>query len=225
VFGFLTGMLVAKKHLGTLLTALKTREYPGNHWLPEPPTDYYSFAGEFPWHPGVGKYEGGEVASYTHEVEVDAGEAVPIESLAHEYGWETYHSELNQAGGAPVPSIAFSRAFDLRPVPNGFDQLEPDGSLAAVSLRAPEGISGRVLYVREDLLKKYAAGRQLVWFAWGERELRFSGYREPPAWEREAIQTHKMIWRTIRLGSSLAPSLAPSQKRIPRATKRTRRKR
>jgi hypothetical protein len=213
VFGFATGMLVAKKDVQRLVEALQARKYPGNRWLPEPPTAYYTFAGEIPWHPEFGRYRGGGNVDYTHEIELEDGSSIEIEALAHEYGWETYHSELNRAGGAIVPSGSLSRDFDLRATPNSFDQVAPDGSVAAVSMRAPEGFSGHVLYVREDLIKRYAEGRQLVWFAWGERELRRHGYADPPRWVMDAIRRHDVVWRVIRLGSDLSPRLAPGKRR------------
>ena len=38
-----------------------------------------------------------------------------------------------------------------------------------MSFTAPEGFNGDLLYVREDLVKAYAADRAVVMFGWGER--------------------------------------------------------
>ncbi|MBI5068377.1 MAG: hypothetical protein HZB56_09045 [Deltaproteobacteria bacterium] len=219
VFAFVSGLFVAKRDVPRVVKALREREYPGNHWLPEPRTAYYSFAGEIPWHPDFVRHWG-EVADYTHELELGNAASVKIEALAHEYGWETYHSQLNRAGGAMVPSAWFSRQFDLRPVPNGFDQMLPDGSFAAISLRAPEAFSGHIVYLREDLLERYANGRRLVWFAWGEREIRRRNYADPPSWVMEAIQKHQNVWRWIRLRNDLSSRGATSARARPSRSRR-----
>src|SRR5436190_23830124 len=97
---------------------------------------------------------------------------VEVEVLAHEYAWESYHSEMNRAGSARVPSRCFSSRFDLRSAPQSFDQFLADRTRATVTLRGVDGLDGDVLYVREDLLRQYVGERAVVWFAFGERELR-----------------------------------------------------
>lgn len=107
--------------------------------------------------------------------------------LARRYAWKTYHSALNEAGAALVPSRPFSAAFDFRGIPNTFGQILPDGTPAAMSLGAPAWFDGHLLYIREDLMYRYAAGRQLIWFIWGKRQL--YPYPDPaPNWLIEASQ-------------------------------------
>ena len=45
-----------------------------------------------------------------------------------------------------------------------------DGRHASRSFAAPDGFEGHLLFVREDLVATYAAGRPLVQLAWGERQ-------------------------------------------------------
>jgi hypothetical protein len=117
------------------------------------PEDNYPFSGEIPWSPEFAseiEYGDGE-QMYRNEINVADGPPIEVEILAHDFGWESYHSVLNQAGGAYVPSRLFSRRFDLRGIPQSFDQRLPDGARAAISLRAPAGFEGHLLYLREDL--------------------------------------------------------------------------
>ena len=109
------------------------------------------------------------------------GPPIDVESLVHSHAWESCHSLLNQAGGAHVPSRRFSSAFDLRGIPQSFHQILPDGTAAALSLRAPAGFRDRLLYLREDLVLQYAGGRQLIWEIWGERFF-YPYWRRRPAW-------------------------------------------
>jgi hypothetical protein len=49
VFTFLRGLLIAPADLSRLDDLLHATEYPGNHAIPDPGTDYYLFAGEIGW--------------------------------------------------------------------------------------------------------------------------------------------------------------------------------
>ena len=100
---------------------------------------------------------------YLDWVKLGDGTQIQVEILAHDFSWESYHSELNQAGHPFIPSRLFSRSLDLRGVPQSFDQRLTDNTRAAISLRAPAGFDGHLLYLREDLVQRYAAGRRLVW--------------------------------------------------------------
>jgi hypothetical protein len=93
--------------------------------------------------------------SYRRNVRSSNTQSVNVEVLAHEYAWESYHSELNRAGGAYVPSRTVSVKFDLRSIAQSFDQLLPDGSRATITLGGVDGLEGSVLYIREDLLRAY----------------------------------------------------------------------
>jgi hypothetical protein len=208
VFGILKALLVADRDVDRLVSMVKTKDYPGNDWLPEEPSNHYIFAGEIPWHPEYAWNESGKaVELYRGMIDVGGGPPVSTEILAHIYAWEDYHSKLNQAGGAPVPSRPFSERFDLRGVPQSFGQVLPNGSHAALSCAAPAGYEGHVLYAREDLVRRYARGRQLVWFIWGERQIWPHPYPTPD-WIVQAAQDHADIWRHVRRADELSPAFA-----------------
>jgi hypothetical protein len=172
VFGVLTAMLVADADVDRLTRKLDDVDHPGGYWLPDPPPDYYTFAGEIPWSTTFAHQRDEEDRQilYRREIQVEGGPPIPIEILAHCYDWEDYHSPLNNAGGGLVPSKRYSAALNLRGVPQVFHQAQSDGKLAALSFAAPNGYKGNVLFLREDLLRTYADGRRLVWFIWGERQ-------------------------------------------------------
>ncbi|WP_217442886.1 hypothetical protein, partial [Myxococcus sp. CA033] len=51
-------------------------------------------------------------------------------------------------------------------------------------------------YVREDLLRQYAGGRAIVWFAFGERELR-PYPSSPPQWLVDAQRRQENEWHVV----------------------------
>jgi hypothetical protein len=225
VWGLLTALLVAPRDVDRFVTALNREQYPGNRWIPREPSEYYTFAGEIPWSSEFGFNADGEQPQL-YRGTVDVGDASPVivEILAHRYSWESYHSELNKAGGALVPSKPFSSTFDLRSVPQSFNQVLPDGTLGALSFAAPDRFDGHLLYLREDLLHRYAEGRQLVWFIWGERQIR--PYPFPtPDWIVDAARSGADIWRHVRRGGDLSSAFAPRRQRRPSSTSRVGRRR
>jgi len=214
VMGRLTCLLVSAKQ-SRLLVKMLSAERPQYGWLPEPPQDHYTFAGEMPWHPEFARRtDERELASqYLGVVEGEDGDRVDVEILAHRYSWEGYHSELNDAGDVLVPSRVFSEAVGLRGAPAPFDQVLPDGSLGARVLAAPTGLSGHILYLREDLLRRYAGPRRLVWCAWGERQI----YPFPddwPKWLSAARDSGDDMWRVVKAVSG------PRQQARPRHPKK-----
>ncbi len=206
VIGRLIALLVRDADADRLVGELLTPADSIRKLRLDAPDDHYTFAGEIPWSDvfGLAAYEG--VVPYREVVEADPGPDIEVEILAHTYAWESYHSPLNAAGGAVVPSRAFSTALDLRSVPQSFDQVEPDGKRATKSFSAPAGFDGQVLYVREDLLKQYAADRRLVWWVWGERGVgRQAGDLTDEL--HETIQRGQDEWRIARRGEELCSLL------------------
>ncbi len=161
------------------------------------PSDYYIFAGEIPWHPHFASIELAGQA-YRDKVRTDDKE-VEVEVLAHQYAWESYHSEMNQAGQVPVPSKLFSTHFELHSAPQSFNQFLPDGSPATITLSGVDGLEGGILYIREDLLHEYVGNRAIVWFAFGRRE--FLHYPlSPPEWLVDAYRQQANVWRQVLTG-------------------------
>jgi hypothetical protein len=208
VFGFLTTLLVDPKDEDRLVKELNSRDYPGSHWLPRAPEDHYTFAGEIPWSPSFARESSDDANTdmYRGQIKALEGPRIDTEILAHRFSWESYHSSLNQVGGAFVPSRSFSLATDLREVPQSFDQRLPDGSKAAISLRGPHKFEGNLLYLREDLVKQYANGRKLIWFIWGERQPH-SLLNSRPGWLLDAYKERAMIWRRVVRAEELSDTV------------------
>lgn len=203
VFGFLRCMLVRRNEETVLRDALRTRAYPGNHWIPDPPGSYYSFAGEIPW--GIearrGLHNEGLGELYRGRIEVADGVEVVVELPVHEYAWESYHSSANESGGGPVPAITLADRFDLRAVPNSLDWSDSRGSAASMTLTAPVGFGdGRLLYIREDIIRTYCDEHEyaLIWMVWGERSPYVSrNFEGHPDWALPLYATYRHIWRHV----------------------------
>lgn len=123
---------------------------------------------------------------------------VEFESLAHTFAWEGHNSSENEAF-AYVPNRRLSQHSGLHSVPAGFNQVDADGRLATLSFSAPQGFSGHLLYVREDILKAYAGGRTIVTFGWGEREINVAWPEELAERLLEVYRAHSNVWRTHRI--------------------------
>lgn len=201
-WGFITGLLVDKDKSEQLVTILKERTYPGNDFVPRTPEDHYMFAGEAPWRAFFGvttdEYYLGR-GLYGGIIEDQNQKSISVEILSHEYGWESYHSSLNQSGGAIIPSADFSRGVGLRPHARSFDQVDATGAKASLSLKAPSGFkNGNLLYLRKDLIQQYASdnAKELVVFAWGERQYMDEDYQLPD-WAMSIYRDHDNVWKYV----------------------------
>jgi hypothetical protein len=208
-FGFVRGILVAKRNVERAVSLLKTQDYLGEMFIGEGPSDYYTYAGEIPWSDEFASDEDydDEFGPYKGKIGGQWGNGPLIEVLSHRYAWEDYHSSANRVGGFLVPSKSFSEEFDLRAGVSNFNQFDVDGNLAAASFSPPESFDrdGNVLYLREDLLLRYARARNLalIWAVWGERNLTKLGYKQPD-WCYEIYQRHGHLWRRIATLRDLA---------------------
>jgi len=211
-WAFISALVTAKKSAPQLAAALSGGSRP---WASrDVPSDHYTFAGEIPWHPSFAAealVESGPEHAYRENVRAGTRDVV-VEVLAHDYAWESYHSEMNRAGSARVPSRHFSTRFDLRSVPQGFDQCLPDGTRATVTLSGVDGLDGDLLYVRDDLLRQYVGDRDIVWFAFGERELR-PYPPSPPQWLVDAQQQQANAWCEVLTEADFKQRAKPSEKK------------
>ncbi|MCA0380062.1 MAG: ATP-binding protein [Actinobacteria bacterium] len=121
-----------------------------------------------------------------------------FERLAHAYGWEGHNSSENQTF-AYVPSRRLSCCSGLYSVAGGFNQVDRSGRLAAMSFRAPEGFSGHLLYVREDVVNAYAGERSVVSFGFGERQVHSNWPEKLPERLLKVYRDHRNVWRTHRV--------------------------
>ncbi|MEV5177095.1 hypothetical protein AB0L10_39905 [Streptomyces flaveolus] len=198
-FGLFNTVLVDQENLTAFLDAFHALPHPGRDTI-DLPAEYYLFAGEIPWHTRFAAPEPGRDLTvedlYSGTLHYNRPD-LRFERLAHHFAWEPHHSSQNQTT-AYVPSRLFSQAFDLSALPAGFDQCEASGALAARSFAAPSGYKGQLLYLRADLLRRYAAGRAIVTVCWGERAIKTAWPDRPSGALRKLYQTHQNIWRHIK---------------------------
>lgn len=101
----------------------------------------------------------------------------------------------------------FSDQFSLRSGIATFNQFDRQGNIASISLGPPQCCQedGSLLYLREDLLRKYLDMNDAVFVlvSWGERELRMVDY-EYPDWAQSLYASHKHVWRQIDTLSKLS---------------------
>ena len=188
IFGFLHAVFVERDSEQKLKDALDSQRHLGNFWALRLPEAYYVFAGEMTWSACARLgLPGGDLRQlYTEAVRgADEEDEVAIELPAHHYGWESYHSVTNEAGGYPVPAVTLAESFDLRVMPASLDWCDPQGHRASMTLAPPSNFkeAGHLLYLREDLIRDYCARHnyELVWIVWGERDVWFAGLLEGPS--------------------------------------------
>lgn len=193
-FGLFNTVLVDPADLARLVTHLSTVPHPGRDLI-DIPAVYYTFAGEIPWSDRFAAPEPGYSPQSVYEdvLRLPDG-ALEFEVISHNFAWESYHSPLNDANGY-TPGKLVSMAADLRAVPNGFDQVEADGRLAARAFSAPAGFEGALLYQRLDLLSAYAANRAIVTFGWGERHTQMAWPDRLEPTLQKLYQEGRNVWR------------------------------
>lgn len=200
VWGFVRGVLVAEAEHGELVAILEDREYLGNELVPSAPPTHTTFAGEIPWSPWCASGMGDdEERAYREQVRAEwDDDGAAIELLGHEYGFEGSRTVTVEASGHYFPSLAFAEHHKLRQRPGTLSLVTLDGSHASLTLSAPDGWEGRLLYLRSELVAAYADDRRLVQLAWGERQAIADWSRGPdrlPDWMR--AMGHRNLWRRI----------------------------
>ena len=193
VFGFVTALLVNPDQEDELISTLRGWNHSSTFWIPNVPRTYLTFAGEIPWSPRF-LIDEGEGPLYVHQFRINGDSSIEVEVLSHFYTWEGW-GPLGYPQ-APVPAESFSAAFSLRGIPQTLDQALPDGTRASRTLGAPQGFSGHLLYLREDLVRDYAKERKLIWFIRGERLLR-NLPRQAPQWLKKIRRNQDYVWRHV----------------------------
>lgn len=181
VFTFLRGLLVDKGEVNSLCKLFTALEYPGNHVIPDEPSYYYTYAGEMPFSsiPGmpVTDEKEGEHAEYIVSADWWSRNGVAVDIPVQKYNWESYHSVVNQGGGASLPSKRLCEALSLRYRANKWDLHDDSGAASLYREVGEDGlhIRGSLNYLRGDLLDSYLtqSGKALVWLMWGERGLHY----------------------------------------------------
>ncbi len=204
IHGFLRAVLVERGREHQLREVLSSQQHPGSFWALRLPEAHYVFAGEMTWsHCARLGLPGDRLQEiYTEALGATEENEVVIERPAHYYGWESYHSVTNEAGGYPVPAVTFAETLDLRVMPASLDWCDPEGRRASVTLAPPSDFkeAGHLLYLREDLIRDYCAAHdyEVVWIVWGERDVWFADYSvDRPEWLSTAYEGYSNVWRRI----------------------------
>lgn len=113
------------------------------------------------------------------EIEQNVSETKSFEVLmpVMDYDWESYHSDLNDAGHTTVIAKEVANHLNLVNQPQTFDLFDSNGEIASANIDFHQDYNNyhNFVYLRKDLLDKFLRERNLrfVWAIWGERELTF----------------------------------------------------
>ena len=207
-FGFVQGVFVQKGEKEQFKEAFLAQVDPRG-WLPEPPEDHLLFAGELPWSSYVRRRLRAEELGqlYSGSVTNLEGQEIKFEFPVHQYFWAAHESSVNERAAQTVPAATLAEAFDLRVLPCSLDWCDAHGQRASLTLSDPPDFSvGYMLYLRQDLVERYCddQGFELVWAAWGERDLCLAESWERPPWIYPMYQERAHIWRQATMLSEVA---------------------
>lgn len=143
------------------------------------------------------------------------GSVVSVQLPVHEYAWESYHSKLNKASGALLPSPNLCQAVGLRYSPGSWDMHDTSGvaSLYREIGAKSTSLSGHVTYLRADLLRRYLeeTGQVLVWMIWGERGRHYRGHTNDGRDLHHAFKDHKHIHKRYVLWEQRPVETVPTK--------------
>lgn len=201
IFSFLRGVFVAGSEVERLRQLFLNLEYPGNGAIPEIPDYVYAFAGEMPLLQSRQRPTDEDISDdILNGVVTDdhwSDNGVEVEITVQNYGWESYHSVVNQGGSACLPSKRLCEVLNLNYRARQWDLHDDAGTatLYRVLDETHEDNNGQLSYIRRDLLNRYLeqSGKVLVWLIWGER-----GYHHRSAESRSLdygmhVNIHKQL--------------------------------
>lgn len=198
---WIDALFVAQKNVAGLIAEYDGVEFPGSNAIPSGGEDHYTFAGEIPWSRRFAIGLRGRDGKPKRNLQVaferwsngrrDPGIRVEVPTIG--FGWESYHSALNDAGHPTVLAPALSSALGLERRGDSFDLYLANGQ-PAVLVRQISGPAsrGELLYLRRSLLRRYLAqvGCQLVWFVSGERKFTVTSRKHEDDSLGEVFQTY-----------------------------------
>lgn len=120
-----------------------------------------------------------DAAAVPRYIEVPQYRHIPgiqVEIPAFHFAWESYHSTENDRPNPDFVAPAISQAFGLRGWSGNSDLVDTEGRQATIfRLLSGNGVTGRALYLRRDLLEKYLhqTGQEIVWRNTGERSFHY----------------------------------------------------
>ena len=225
IFTFLRCLLAGPLELPRIFTEYDRRPYPGNGAIPDPISDYNTFAGEIPWSTRFAyplRDENGvperQIVRAFETYGPDPWEGVQIELPLVSYVWEgASENSVNRRGSAMVPSPALCERLGLISHAQQFDLYDSHGAIASVCLiRKQDKISSQLLYLRADLANRYATetGQTIAWLVWGERTPSYAAWERL---EREILQNvyskYAHIHKRSYVWNGQVPELAMNSKK------------
>jgi hypothetical protein len=184
-----TSAFIPSRGLAAIRSEFAARA-PQHRDLPEPGTDSFTFFGEVPWSAHFGsdirRANGAPRRLFDRALDYHDGSkwrpGHRAEVPSRVWGWESYHSALNDIGSVMFPSPGLAAFHGLRSVGGSADLIDRAGTPATIFRRFEgPGFGSGYLYVRQDLIDEYAAvrGLTLVTVIRGERTLRYDHLERP----------------------------------------------
>jgi hypothetical protein len=195
--GWVTSAFVPEHAVPAVRTEF-SRRAPKYGDLPEPGTDYYTFAGEVPWSVLFGsdirRADGQPRVMNDRAFDDYVGgrwrSGIRVEAASRAWAWEGYHSPLNKVDNFKFPSPAFATFHSLRGVSGSADLIDSAGNLATMFRRSEgPGFGSSFLYIRRDLVDAYSSSRslRLVTVIGGERTLHHEFFEGPLPADLQAV--------------------------------------
>ncbi len=155
-----------------------------NDGFPKPAVDYYTFHGEVPWSPAFGadaRSKDGRPKrlndrAFTYLDRGSWKRGIPVEDACRHWGWESYHSQMNQTGGVMFPAPRIATVLGLRVVGGSSDMVDQHGNLATIYREAPgPGYGCAYLFMRANLVEAYSeqCNLHLVQAVVGQRNIHY----------------------------------------------------
>jgi len=211
VFTFFQGMMVESSRVETLESGFKAIQYPGNHAIPRPGEDHYTYGGEIPWSVQFGSSLRRRDGSARRNRQRAFGQwskgrergGVLVEVPAHQFSWSPNYSILNKDTGAHLPAPAVCQALGLVNHARTLDLYSSNGRRASLfrAVIPKKGLGrGSLLYIRKSLLVRYlrSTNQKFVWMIWGERGFTTGSGLHESAAVQSAWGSYRHIHRRFR---------------------------
>ena len=181
--GWVTSVFAPERSVARLRAEVDAGRDLSDNGIPDLGADYYTYHGEIPWSlaygsdvrttRGVPKRVSDRAFDYFDR---RWKPGIPVEDSCRRWAWESYHSELNQVGSVVFPAPPIAVALKLRVAGGSSDMIDERGKVATIYREAPgPGFGSHFLYMRRDLVEKYATshGLRLVQAIAGERSISY----------------------------------------------------
>ncbi|MFI1176941.1 NACHT domain-containing protein [Streptomyces melanogenes] len=200
VFGFFRTFLLEPEDAESAQQLASKRQYLGNHFFPPLPMIRDVLAAEMPWNPRFKlTFDDNAPDAFPHRaLRRDwQDDGIGLDQIAVEFAPDST-SEIGLGGSYDVPSFEFAARFGLRQLPGTVDLVGLDGRRASAVFRADKPWRGHLLFLRRDLVERFAGDHQIMQVAWGEREVAIDGH-SVPSWMRAVHRSYAHVWRHIRM--------------------------